>query len=65
MDIQMKLDLSRYTADEIISLIEDGLVTTQEVRDSGVIPTFFDDKLDKFILKYEEEKCQAENIKST
>jgi len=49
MNIQIKLDLYRYTVNEIISLVEDGVITVKEVRESGIVSTFFNNSLEKFL----------------
>jgi len=63
MNIKIKLDLSRYSLDEIISLVKDGIITAAEVRESGVMSSFFNKDLERFINKRErEEKCKTETI---
>ncbi len=62
MNIKIKLDLNQYSSDVIIDLVKDGIITTKEVRESGVVSTFFNDDLEKFLCQHErEKKCQKKS----
>ena len=51
MEIKAKMCLIRYSPQQVIELIKDGIVTTQEVIDSGVEHSFFTNILSDYLYR--------------
>lgn len=49
MQVVTNIDFSSYSLQQIIDFIEDGLVTVQEVDDSGVAFKFFGNTLHDYL----------------
>lgn len=64
MDIQIKLDLSMYSIEQIIDFIDKDIITVEEVEESGVAFTFFTDVLHDYIRQIKRVKEQDARMKA-
>lgn len=56
MSVTMKINLDLYSGQEIIALIEQGLISAQEARDSGRANTLFNSDLRSYLERHELER---------
>lgn len=56
--IIVRIDLDRYNGEDIIKMIEQGLITVAEVEESGRAATLFNDDLKLYLWK--KRACKAQ-----
>lgn len=49
MRVSVEINLDRYNSEEIIEMIKQGVVTLQEVEDSGRVSTLFNSDLEEYL----------------
>lgn len=49
MDIQVKIDFSHYSPQDIIGFLKEGIVTVKEVEESGIAHKFFTNMLHDYL----------------
>lgn len=54
--VSVKINLDRYSPGQIIELCEEGVITVQEIVDSGVQDRMFTDELSDFIREKKREE---------
>jgi hypothetical protein len=67
MNTEIKYDISLelYDAETIIDLIEQGIVSIEEVRRSGVEYKFFGDKLSNYLWQKDHKNSQRQDLDKT